>query len=91
MITIYLLCTGMILLYLIFSYMLGDLFLSFTKSQETSLSYRIILGFFLFFLLFQADHLPATEIRIYSCGYRSSDLILGDFKRDRIENDDSST
>ena len=37
------------------------------------------------------DHLPATEIRIYSCGYRSSDLIRGDFKRDRIENDDSST
>ena len=58
MITIYLLCTGMILLYLIFSYMLGDLFLSFTKSQETSLSYRIILGFFLFFLLFQAAALP---------------------------------
>ena len=47
-----------ILLYLIFSYMLGDLFLSFTKSQETSLSYRIILGFFLFFLLFQAAALP---------------------------------
>ncbi len=58
MTNIYLLCMVIILLYLIFSYMLGDLFLSFTKSQETSLSYRIILGFFLFFLLFQAAALP---------------------------------
>ena len=33
------------------------------------------------------DHLPATEIRIYSCGYRSSDLILGDFKRDWVKDD----
>ena len=48
-------------------------------------------------LLEQADstelryHPCATEIRIYSYNYRSSDLILGDFKRDWIENDDSST
>lgn len=29
--------------------------------------------------------------RIYSYDYRSSDLILGDFKRDRVKDDDSST
>ena len=48
-------------------------------------------------LLEQADstelryHPYATGIRIYSCNYRSSDLILGDFKRDRVKDDDSST
>ena len=47
-------------------------------------------------LLEQADstelraHPRAAEIRIYSYGYRSSDLILGDFKRDRVENDNPS-
>lgn len=58
MINIYLLCMIIILLYLIFSYMLGDLFLGFTHSQEISCSYRIILGFFLYFLLFQLTALP---------------------------------
>ena len=48
-------------------------------------------------LLEQADstelryHPYATGIRIYSCNYRSSDLILADFKRDRVKDDDSST
>ena len=37
------------------------------------------------------DHPRAAEIRIYSYDYRSSDLILGDFKRDRVKDDDSST
>ena len=50
-----------------------------------------------YLLLEQADstelryHPYATGIRIYSCNYRSSDLILGDFKRDRVKDDDSST
>ena len=48
-------------------------------------------------LLEQADstelraHPRAAEIRIYSYDYRSSDLILGEFKRDRVKDDDSST
>ena len=47
-------------------------------------------------LLEQADstelryHPYATGIRIYSCNYRSSDLILGDFKRDWVKDDSVS-
>lgn len=54
----YLLCLGIILFYLIFSYMLGDLFLHMVSSQEQSFSYRILLGFFCYFLLFQFLAIP---------------------------------
>ena len=37
------------------------------------------------------DYPRAAEIRIYSYDYCSSDLILGEFKRDRVKDDDSST
>ena len=54
----YLLCFVIVLLYLIFSYMCGDLFLRLFPSRESSISYRILLGFFCYFLLFQLAALP---------------------------------
>ncbi|MCI9491954.1 MAG: hypothetical protein HFH42_02310 [Lachnospiraceae bacterium] len=54
----YLICLGIVAFYLIFSYMLGDLFLRLANSEVTSASYRILIGFFCYFLLFQLICLP---------------------------------
>lgn len=54
----YLLCLGIILYYLTISYMLGDLFLHMISSKERSVSYRVLLGFFCYFLLFQIMAIP---------------------------------
>ena len=54
----YLICLEIIFLYLIFSYMLGDLFLQLSNRQEQSVSYRILIGFFCYFFLFQIVALP---------------------------------
>lgn len=53
-----LLCFIIVILYLLFSYMLGDLFLHICSSKESSISYRILLGFFCYFFLFQIVALP---------------------------------
>lgn len=54
----YLLCFGIILFYLMISYILGDLFLYIISSKEQSVTYRILLGFFCYFLLFQIIAIP---------------------------------
>lgn len=54
----YLICLQIIILYLIFSYMLGDLFLRLSSCKEQSVSYRILIGFFCYFFLFQLVAIP---------------------------------
>lgn len=54
----YLICLELIILYLVFSYMLGDLFLQLSNPEEQSVSYRILIGFFCYFFLFQLVALP---------------------------------
>lgn len=54
----YLLCLGIVFFYLTISYMLGDLFLHMVSSEEQSVSYRVLLGFFCYYFLFQLMAIP---------------------------------
>lgn len=54
----YLICMGIVAFYLMFCYMLGDLSLRLIGSETKSVSYRLLLGFFCYFLLFHLACLP---------------------------------
>lgn len=51
-------CFIIIIFYMFFSYLLGDLFLRFSSSGESSVSCCVLAGFFCYFLLFQIVALP---------------------------------
>lgn len=53
-----LICIGIVLLYLAESYLLGSLVLHFAPKESPSISFRILIGYFCYFLLFQVAALP---------------------------------